>query len=96
MPQDNSSSVPVRWREYTFLENPRCPESVKSSRLTIYTSTVSSPVPPFLPFPSPLTTSFPRNVSPPRPPAANALLFDRLVRIDWFEISVCAVDFLTA
>ena len=31
---------PVRWREHSFLDNPRCPEAVKRSKLTIYTSTV--------------------------------------------------------
>lgn len=32
----------VSWREHSFLDNPRCPESVKRSKLTIYSSTVSA------------------------------------------------------
>ena len=39
---DDSSTLPVKWREHSFLNNPRCPESVKRSKLTIYTSVVSS------------------------------------------------------
>ena len=34
--------LPVKWREHSFLDNPRCPEAVKRSKLTVYTSTVSS------------------------------------------------------
>ena len=39
---DDSSTLPVKWREHSFLDNPRCPDSVKRSKLTIYTSVVSS------------------------------------------------------
>ena len=34
-----SSTPVVKWREHAFLDNPRCPETVKKSKLTIYTST---------------------------------------------------------
>ena len=32
--------LPVKWREHSFLDNPRCPEAVKRSKLTVYTSMV--------------------------------------------------------
>ena len=39
---DAARMPPVKWREHSFLDNPRCPESVKRSKLTVYTSVVSS------------------------------------------------------
>ena len=39
---DDARMPPVKWREHSFLDNPRCPESVKRSKLTVYTSVVSS------------------------------------------------------
>lgn len=35
---DAASTHVVRWRESSFLDNPRCPATVKRSRLTIYTT----------------------------------------------------------
>ena len=35
---DASPDFVISWRESSFLNNPRCPESVKRSKLTIYTS----------------------------------------------------------
>lgn len=37
---DGASEVKVRWREYSMLDNPRCPGWVKRSRLTVYSSKV--------------------------------------------------------
>ena len=36
----NGALPVVRWREHSMTENPRCPESVRRSKLTIYTSAV--------------------------------------------------------
>ena len=39
---DDAARMPsVKWREHSFLDNPRCPEAVKRSKLTVYTSVVS-------------------------------------------------------
>ena len=38
---DAARMPPVKWREHSFLDNPRCPEAVKRSKLTVYTSVVS-------------------------------------------------------
>ncbi len=37
---DGASKLIVKWREHSFLENPRCPDSVKHSILNIHMSTV--------------------------------------------------------
>ncbi|KAG2482950.1 hypothetical protein HYH03_018175 [Edaphochlamys debaryana] len=39
---DGASTWNVRWREHSFLENPRCPESVKRSRVTFYSSNATA------------------------------------------------------
>ncbi|GIL68302.1 hypothetical protein Vafri_21586 [Volvox africanus] len=42
---DGASDFKVRWREHSFLENPRCPDWVKRSRVTFYSSaTATRPV----------------------------------------------------
>ncbi|GLC41336.1 hypothetical protein PLESTM_001185000 [Pleodorina starrii] len=42
---DGASQFKLRWREHSFLENPRCPGWVKRSRVTFYSSeTASQPV----------------------------------------------------
>jgi hypothetical protein len=33
---DAASTAIVRWREYSFLDNPRCPRQVKNSKLIVY------------------------------------------------------------
>ncbi|KAL6754384.1 nucleotide-diphospho-sugar transferase-domain-containing protein [Haematococcus lacustris] len=35
---DAASSLLVSWREHAFLDNPRCPQAVRTSRLTVYST----------------------------------------------------------
>ena len=44
MSDDASPDFQVSWREASFLANPRCPESIKRSKITIYSSKAASEV----------------------------------------------------